>query len=70
MQGAGFDGGPQCDTSAPTVEFVVIWNNAPLQHSATLTDPDDPRTLWRITVLEPTDVVTVASNRDLRQRYG
>jgi len=32
---------------------VVIWDNASLLHSATLTDPDDPRTLWRITVLEP-----------------
>jgi len=31
---------------------VVIWDNASLLHSATLTDPDDPRTLWRITVLE------------------
>jgi taurine dioxygenase len=33
---------------------VVIWDNASLLHSATLIDPDDPRTLWRITVLEPT----------------
>ena len=32
---------------------VVIWDNASLLHSATLTDPDNPRTLWRITVLEP-----------------
>ncbi len=32
---------------------VVVWDNASLLHSATLTDPDDPRTLWRITVLEP-----------------
>jgi alpha-ketoglutarate-dependent taurine dioxygenase len=31
----------------------VIWDNASLLHSATLTDPDDPRTLWRITVKEP-----------------
>jgi taurine dioxygenase len=31
---------------------VVIWDNASLLHSATLTDPDDPRTLWRITVKE------------------
>ena len=31
---------------------VVVWDNASLLHSATLTDPDDPRTLWRITVLE------------------
>jgi len=32
---------------------VVIWDNASLLHSATLTDPQDPRTLWRITVKEP-----------------
>ena len=32
---------------------VVIWDNASLLHSATLTVPDDPRTLWRITVKEP-----------------
>jgi taurine dioxygenase len=32
---------------------VVIWDNASLLHSATLTDPADPRTLWRITVKEP-----------------
>jgi taurine dioxygenase len=31
---------------------VVVWDNAALLHSATLTDPDDARTLWRITVLE------------------
>jgi len=32
---------------------VVVWDNAALLHSATLTDPGDARTLWRITVLEP-----------------
>jgi taurine dioxygenase len=32
---------------------VVIWDNASLLHSATLTDVDDSRTLWRITVKEP-----------------
>ena len=32
---------------------VVVWDNASLLHSATLTDPDDARTLWRISVLEP-----------------
>ena len=32
---------------------IVIWDNASLLHSATLTDPDDPRTLWRITIKEP-----------------
>ena len=31
---------------------IVIWDNAALLHSATLTDPDDARTLWRITLLE------------------
>jgi len=33
---------------------LVIWDNASLLHSATLTDPEDPRTLWRITVKEDT----------------
>jgi taurine dioxygenase len=32
---------------------VVVWDNASLLHSATLTDADDPRTLWRITIKEP-----------------
>ena len=31
---------------------VVIWDNASLLHSATLIDPQDPRTLWRITIKE------------------
>lgn len=31
---------------------VVVWDNASLLHSATLTEPDDPRTLWRITIKE------------------
>ena len=31
---------------------VVVWDNASLLHSATLTDPGDPRTLWRITIKE------------------
>ena len=31
---------------------VVVWDNASVLHSATLTDPDDPRTLYRITVKE------------------
>jgi taurine dioxygenase len=31
---------------------VVIWDNANLLHSATLIDPEDARTLWRITVKE------------------
>ena len=33
---------------------VVVWDNAALLHSATLTDPALPRTLWRITLLEDT----------------
>jgi taurine dioxygenase len=37
-----------------SVGDVVIWDNASLLHSATLTHPDDPRTLWRITIKEPT----------------
>jgi len=31
---------------------VVVWDNAVVLHSATLVDPEDPRTLWRITVKE------------------
>jgi taurine dioxygenase len=31
---------------------VVMWDNASVLHSATLTEPRDPRTLWRITVKE------------------
>jgi taurine dioxygenase len=31
---------------------VVVWDNASLLHSATLTDPADARTLWRITIKE------------------
>jgi taurine dioxygenase len=31
---------------------VVVWDNASLLHSATLIDPNDPRTLWRITIKE------------------
>ena len=31
---------------------LVIWDNASLLHSATLTALDDPRTLWRVTVKE------------------
>ena len=32
---------------------VVLWDDLSTLHSATLTDPGDPRTLWRITVKEP-----------------
>jgi len=31
---------------------VVLWDDLSTLHSATLTDPDDARTLWRITVVE------------------
>jgi taurine dioxygenase len=31
---------------------VVVWDNASLLHSATLIDPADARTLWRITIKE------------------
>jgi taurine dioxygenase len=31
---------------------VIVWDNAQLLHKAPLTDPNDPRTLWRITVKE------------------
>lgn len=37
---------------------VVIWDNASLLHAATLIDPNDPRTLWRITVKEPSLAAT------------
>jgi len=47
---------------------VVVWDNAALLHSATLTDPADARTLWRITVLESSDA---AAARDvLRPTHG
>ena len=32
---------------------VVLWDDLATLHSATLTAPDDARTLWRITVKEP-----------------
>ena len=41
-----------CHTYEYQVGDVVVWDNAQLLHSAPLTDPDDPRTLWRITVKE------------------
>ena len=31
---------------------VVVWDNAALLHSATLINPQHPRTLWRITIKE------------------
>jgi taurine dioxygenase len=32
---------------------VILWDDLATLHSATLTDPALPRTLWRITVKEP-----------------
>jgi len=32
---------------------IVVWDNASLLHKATLIDPGDARTLWRVTMLEP-----------------
>jgi taurine dioxygenase len=40
---------------------IVVWDNAALLHSATLIDPSDPRTLWRITVLEEAAHASAAS---------
>jgi taurine dioxygenase len=31
---------------------VIVWDNAQLLHRAPLTDPNDPRTLWRVTIKE------------------
>jgi taurine dioxygenase len=45
---------------------VVVWDNASLLHSATLIDPNDARTLWRITVLESSGE---AAARDVLQRH-
>lgn len=47
---------------------IVIWDNAALLHSATLIDPDDARTLWRITVLEQDR--DAAAERVLAQSYA
>ena len=47
---------------------VVLWDNAALLHSATLIDPNDARTLWRITVLESAS--DAAANEVLRQTHG
>jgi len=47
---------------------VVVWDNAALLHSATLIDPNDARTLWRITVLESAS--DAAANAVLRQTHG
>ena len=31
---------------------VIVWDNAQLLHAAPIVNPAEPRTLWRITVLE------------------
>ena len=41
-----------CHTYDYDVGDVIVWDNAQLLHAAPLADPDDPRTLWRITVKE------------------
>ena len=49
---------------------VVVWDNASLLHSATLIDPNDARTLWRITMLEPSARLPLPTllAADLRRR--
>ena len=47
---------------------VVLWDNAALLHSATLIDPNDARTLWRITVLESAG--DAAARDVLRAHHG
>ena len=39
-----------CHTYDYRVGDVIVWDNAQLLHAAPLADPDDPRTLWRVTV--------------------
>jgi taurine dioxygenase len=41
-----------CHTYDYQVGDVIAWDNAQLLHSAPLVDLSDPRTLWRVTVLE------------------
>ena len=47
---------------------IVVWDNAALLHSATLIDPEDARTLWRITVLEVAQ--TAAADELLAPTYA
>jgi len=47
---------------------IVLWDNAALLHSATLIDPDDARTLWRITMLETAG--TAAAPEVLRPAFA
>jgi taurine dioxygenase len=41
-----------CHTYDYQVGDVIVWDNAQLLHSAPLVDPSEPRTLWRVTVIE------------------
>ena len=41
-----------CHTHTYSVGDVIVWDNAQLLHCAPLTQRDDPRTLWRVTVKE------------------
>jgi taurine dioxygenase len=41
-----------CHTYDYQVGDVIVWDNAQLLHSAPLVDLSDPRTLWRVTVIE------------------
>ena len=41
-----------CRTYDYEVGDVIVWDNAQLLHKAPLTDPNDPRTLWRVTIKE------------------
>ena len=41
-----------CHTYDYRAGDVIVWDNAQLLHKAPLTDPHDPRTLWRVTVKE------------------
>lgn len=41
-----------CHTYDYRIGDVIVWDNAQLLHKAPLTDPHEPRTLWRVTVKE------------------
>ena len=44
--------GRYCQTNPYGIGDVIVWDNTQLLHSAPLTDLNDARTLWRITVKE------------------
>ena len=57
-----------CQTYDYEVGDVIVWDNAQLLHSAPLTDPGDPRTLWRITVREgPPGTAETASSYGIQK---